>query len=119
MTVKFEYFTDSTLAGLGYHECCVLLEDAVVTLLISLAKIALRYRLPDSEMVEFPGISLHSHNLISEALLIGTLTEYYRKWLIPTGISLDILVAFILLYEIVEVITIKKFQLFQRTSMIF
>ena len=71
MTVKFEYFIDSTLAGLGYHECCILLEDAVVTLLISLAKIASRYRLPDSEMVEFPGMSLHSHNQISEALSIG------------------------------------------------
>mgnify|MGYP000822535849 CR=1 FL=1 len=66
MTVKFEYFTDSTLAGLGYHECCVLLEDAVVTLLISLAKIALRYRLPDSEMVEFPGCLLYTSDAADE-----------------------------------------------------
>ena len=62
MTVKFEYFIDSTLAGLGNHECCVLFEDAVVTLLISLTKIAPSYRLPDSEMVKFSSMSFHSHN---------------------------------------------------------
>ena len=52
MTAKFEYFIDSTLVGLNNHEYCIFLEDAVVTLLISLIKIASYYRLSDSEMVE-------------------------------------------------------------------
>lgn len=106
MTVKLEDLVYSTLACLGYHECCILLEDAAVTLLIGLTKIASRYRLPDSKMVEFPGMGFHSHNQIPKALLIGKLTEDHRKQLIPTSIDHDILVAFILLYEIVEVIAV-------------
>ena len=94
MTVKFEYFIDSTLAGLGNHECCILFEYAAVTLLIGLAEIAPRYRLPDSEMVEFPSVCFHSHNQIPEALPIGKLTEDHRKQLIPTGIAFDILLNF-------------------------
>ena len=66
---------------LGYHEFCILLEDAAVTLLIGLTEIASRYRLPDSEMVEFPGMGFHSHNQIPEALPIGKLTEDHRKQL--------------------------------------
>ena len=108
MTVKFEDLVDSSLACLGYHEFCILLEDAAVTLLIGLTEIASRYRLPDSEMVEFPGMGFHSHNQIPEALPIGKLTEDHRKQLIPTGIALDILVAIILLYEIVEVIAVQE-----------
>ena len=106
MAVKLEDLVYSTLACLSDHECCILLEDAAVTLLIGLAKIASRYRLPDSKMVEFPGVGFHSHNQIPEALPIGKLTEHHRKQLIPTGIALDILVSFILLYEIVEVIAV-------------
>ena len=34
--------------------------------------------------------------------------EDHRKQLIPTGIALDILVATILLYEIVEVIAVQE-----------
>lgn len=64
MTVKLEYFIDSTLACLDNHECCIFLEDAVVTLFISLAEIAPRYRLPDSE-VKFSCMSFR--NLISKA----------------------------------------------------
>lgn len=71
MTVKFEYFIDSTLAGLGNHECCILLENTVITLLISFTEIASCYRFPDSEMVEFPSVCFHSHNQIPEALPIG------------------------------------------------
>ena len=62
MTVKLEDFVDSTLASLANHECCILLEDAAVSLLISLAKIAPCYRLPDSEMVELPGMSFHCYD---------------------------------------------------------
>ena len=108
MTVKFEDLVDSSLACLGYHEFCILLEDTAGTLLIGLTEIASRYRLPDSEMVEFPGMGFHSHNQIPEALPIGKLTEDHRKQLIPTGIALDILVATILLYEIVEVIAVQE-----------
>ena len=71
MSVKFEYFIDFTLACLGNHECCILLEDTIVTLLISLAEIASCYGFPDSEMVEFPSVCFHSHNQIPEALSIG------------------------------------------------
>ena len=49
MTVKFEYFIDYALMGLSNHECCIFFEDAVVTFLINLTKIALCYRLSDSE----------------------------------------------------------------------
>lgn len=59
-------FFDSTFAGFHNHECCILLEDVVVTLLISLAKIASRYRLSDSEMVELPDMNFHGYNQISE-----------------------------------------------------
>ena len=62
MTVKLEDFVDSTLAGLVNHECCVLLEDTAVTLLISFAKIASRYGFPDSEMVKLPGMSFHCYD---------------------------------------------------------
>lgn len=71
MTVKFEYFIDSTLAGFGNHECCILLENTVITLLISFTEIASCCRFPDSEMIEFPRVCFHSHNQISEALSIG------------------------------------------------
>ncbi len=109
MTVKFEYFIDSTLAGFGNHECCVLFEDAVVTLLISLTEIAPSYRLPDSKMVEFPSVCFHSHNQISEALSIGQLTEHHRKQLIPAGIAFDILVAIVFLHNVFEFLVIKEF----------
>ena len=79
MAVKLEDFIDSALASLGYHEGCILLENPAVTLLIGLAKIAARYRLPDSEMVKFPCMSFHSHNQIPEALPIGKLTEHHCK----------------------------------------
>ena len=108
MAAKLEDLVYSTLACLGDHECCILLEDAAVTLLIGLAKIASRYRLPDSQMVEFPGMSLHGYNQIPEALPIGKLTEDHCKQLIPTGIALDILVAFILGNDTIEFTSVKK-----------
>ena len=58
MTVKLKDSFDSTLARLGYHEGCIFLEDAIVTLLVSLAKIASCYGLADSQMIEFSGVSL-------------------------------------------------------------
>ena len=58
MTVKLKDSFDSTLARFGYHEGCIFLEDAIVTLLVSLAKIASCYGLADSQMIEFSGVSL-------------------------------------------------------------
>ena len=62
VAVKLEDFVDSTLACLGYHECCIILEDAAVTSLIGLAKIASRYGFTDSEMVELSGMGFHRHD---------------------------------------------------------
>ena len=56
-TLKLENLIDSTLAGLGNHECRILLEDAVATLLISLAEITLRYRFPYSKIFKLSGMS--------------------------------------------------------------
>ena len=77
-------------------------------MLIGLAEIAPRYRLPDSEMVEFPSVCFHSHNQIPEALPIGKLTEDHRKQLIPTGIAFDILVAIVFLHNVFEFLVIKE-----------
>lgn len=71
MTVKIECFIDSMIADLGNHECCIFLEDAVVTLLISFTKITSSCRFLDFEMVNFSHVSFHSRNQISETLSIG------------------------------------------------
>jgi len=70
MAVKLEDFLYSSPAGFRYHEEGKLLEDAVVALLVSLAKIATRHRFPNSEMVELPGMGLHGNDEISKALAV-------------------------------------------------
>ena len=52
MTVKLEDFLYPSPAGLSDHEESELLEDAVVTLLVGVAKIASRYGFSDSEVID-------------------------------------------------------------------
>ena len=52
MTVKLKDFLYSPTAGLRNHIEGKLLEDAVIAMLISLAKIAPRHRFTDAEMVK-------------------------------------------------------------------
>lgn len=70
MTVKFEDFLNPPPAGLCDHEEGELLEDAVVALLVSLAKIAPGHRLPDSEMIDLAGMGFQSNDEITKALPI-------------------------------------------------
>ena len=70
MTVKLEDFLYPAPAGFRNHEEGELLEDAIVTLLVSFAKIAPSHGLSDSEVINFPGMGLHSNDEISETLAI-------------------------------------------------
>lgn len=79
MTVKLEDFLYSSPAGFRYHEESVLLEDAVIPLLIGLAKIAPSHGLPDSEMVELSGMGLHGNDEITQALAVRQLPEHQCK----------------------------------------
>ena len=108
MTAKLEDFLNPTFAGFRYHEESILLEDAVFPLLIGLAKIAPRHGLPDSEMVELPCMGFHRNDEITQALAVRQLSEHQCKKLIPTGIAFYILIAIILSYKIVEVISVHK-----------
>ena len=70
MTVKLEDFLYPAPAGFRNHEEGELLEDAVVALLVSLAKITPRYGFSDPEMIYLTGMGLHSNDEISETLAI-------------------------------------------------
>ena len=70
MTVKFEDFLYPTFAGLRNHVGSELLEDAVIALLVSLAKIAPRHGFTDAEVVEFPRMCLHGNDEISQTLTV-------------------------------------------------
>lgn len=70
MAVKLEDCLNPTFASFRYHEEGELLEDAVIPLLVGLAKIAPSHGLPDSEMVELSGMGLHGNDEISKALAV-------------------------------------------------
>ena len=70
------YYASSCLLK---HLVDELLEDAVIPLFVSHAKIALRYRLTDPQMINLLSMSLKSHNQISKDLAIGKLAEHHRK----------------------------------------
>ena len=70
MAVNLENFLNPTFANFRYHEKGELLEDAVIPLLVGLAKIAPSHGLPDSEMVELSGMGLHGNDEISKALAV-------------------------------------------------
>ena len=64
MTIELKFILYSTLAGLPDHEEGIFLEDAIVPLLISLAKMALRHRFSDPDMIEFSYIGVHRNDEI-------------------------------------------------------
>ena len=70
MTVKFEDFLYPSPSDLGNHEEGELLEDAVIALLVSLAKIAPRHGFTDAEVVEFPRMCFHGNDEISQTLTV-------------------------------------------------
>ena len=70
MMVKLENLLDSFLACLVNHIKCKLLEDAVITLLVSFAKVTSSYRFAHSEMIKFGSISFGRHNQIAQTLTI-------------------------------------------------
>lgn len=108
MTVKFEDFLYPSSAGLGNHEEGELLKDAVIPLLVSLAKIAPGHGLPDSEVIDLTGMGFQSDDKIPKALPIRKLSEHHRKQLIPTSITLYILVTGILPNYAQELKIVKK-----------
>ena len=108
MTVKLEDFLYPPLACFRYHEEGKLFEDVVIPLLVGFAKIAPGHRLPDAGMVELSRMGPHRNDEGPQALAIRQLPEHQRKQLIPTSITLYILVAIILSYKVVEVISIQE-----------
>lgn len=70
MAVKLENFLNPTFASLRNHIESELLEDAVIPLLVGLAKIAPGHGLPDSEMIDLAGMGFHGNDEISKALAV-------------------------------------------------
>ena len=70
MTVKLEDFLYPSLAGFRNHVEGELLEDVVIALLVSLAKIAPCHGFADAEMVEFSRMCFHRHNKIAQTFTI-------------------------------------------------
>lgn len=79
MTVKFGDFLYPSPSGLGNHEEGELLKDAVIPLLVSLAKIAPGHGLPDSEVIDLTGMGFQSNDEVTKTLAIGKLPEHHRK----------------------------------------
>ncbi len=70
MTVKLEDFLYPTLACFRYHEEGKLLEDSVVPLLVSFAKIATGHGFPDSKMVDLARMCFKCDDKIPKTLTI-------------------------------------------------
>ena len=68
--MTFKDFLYPSLAGFHNHIEGELLKDAVIALLISLAKIAPRHGFADAEMVEFPRMCFHRHDKIAQTFTI-------------------------------------------------
>ena len=79
MAVKLEDFLYPPLACFRYHEEGELLEDAVVALLVSLAKITSRYGFSDSEVIDLACMRFQCDDKIPKALPIRKLPEHHRK----------------------------------------
>lgn len=108
MTVKLEDLLYSSLSGLCNHEKGELLEDAVITLFVSLAKITSGHGLSDSEMIDLACMRFKCDDEIPKALPTRKLSEHHRKQLIPTSIALDILVAIILRDYTIELTPVQE-----------
>ena len=70
MTVKLKDFLYPSLAGFRNHVEGELLEDAVIALLVSFAKIAPRHGFADAEVVEFSRMCFHGNGEISHTFTI-------------------------------------------------
>jgi hypothetical protein len=70
MTVKFEDFLYPSSSGLGNHEEGELLKDAVIPLLVSLAKIASGHGLSDSEVIDLTGMGFQSDDEIPKTFSV-------------------------------------------------
>ena len=70
MTVKLKDFLNSPTASLRNHIEGKLLEDAVIAMLISLAKIAPRHRFADDEKVKLSCMGFHRNDNIAQALTV-------------------------------------------------
>ena len=70
VVTSVEDVNDSESLSFSYDLIGKLFEDAIVTLLVSFAKIAPSHGLSDSEVINFPGMGLHSNDEISETLAI-------------------------------------------------
>ena len=79
MTVKLKDFLYPPLACFRYHEKGELLEDAVIPLFVSLAKIAPGHGLPDSEVIDLACMRFQCDDEIPKALPIRKLSEHHRK----------------------------------------
>ena len=70
MTVKFEDFLYPSPSGIGYHEEGELLKDAVIPLLVGLAKIAPGHGFSDSEVIDLAGMSFQSDDEIPKTFSV-------------------------------------------------
>ncbi len=70
MTVKLEDFLNPSLTGLSNHIESELLEDTLIALLVSLAKIAPRHGFAYAEMVEFSCMGFHGNYEVSQTLTV-------------------------------------------------
>ena len=70
MAVKFEDLLYPPTAGLGNHVEGKLLEDAVIPLLVGLAKIAPGHGLPDSEVIDLTGMGFQSDDEIPKTFSV-------------------------------------------------
>ena len=70
MTVKLKDFLYPPLACFRYHEKGELLEDAVIPLFVSLAKIAPGHGLPDSEVIDLTGMGFHRNDEIAQTFTV-------------------------------------------------
>ena len=70
MTVKFEDLLNPPLTCFRHHEEGELLKDAVIPLFVSLAKIAPGHGLPDSEVIDLPGMGFQSDDDIPKTFAV-------------------------------------------------
>lgn len=70
MTVKLEDFLYPSSSGLGNHEEGELLKDAVIPLLVGLAKIAPGHGLSDSEVIDLTGMGFQSDDEIPKTFSV-------------------------------------------------
>jgi len=83
------------LARQFYHTVCKLLEDTNLTCLVSLAQVAPRDTLAEAEVMESELERGERNDEVTQALTVRQLSEQQNQQMVPTGKTLDILVAVI------------------------